>query len=154
FLLGAFERLFKEWQKRWQQTGDVRDTNRVALAQKALDQIVGVDINPYAVAIARFRLIVAAIHAFGLVRLKEAPGWTLHLHTRDSLFYGKRWTPTTKEVNESLPFPDMEALVNYHGLEDPRPVNEVLSRKYHVVVGNPPYITVKDSALSQTYRER
>jgi hypothetical protein len=154
FLLGAFERLFKEWQKRWQHTGDVRDTNRVALAQKALDQIHGVDINPYAVAIARFRLIVAAVHACGLVRLKEAPAWALHVHTGDSLYYGKRWTPTTNAVNESLPLPELTALANYHGLEDPGPVNEVLSRKYHVVVGNPPYITVKDAALSQTYRAR
>jgi hypothetical protein len=154
FLLGAFERLFKEWQKRWQHTGDQRDTNRIALAQKALDQIFGVDINPYAVAIARFRLIVAAIHACGLVRLKDAPAWALHVHTGDSLYYGSRWTPATNLVNESLPLPGMEAFVNYHGLEDPRPVNEALSRKYHVVVGNPPYITVKDAALSQTYRER
>jgi hypothetical protein len=154
FLLGAFERLFAEWQKRWQHTADVRDTNRVALAQKALDQVHGVDINPYAVAIARFRLIVAAVHACGLVRLREAKAWTLHVHTGDSLYYGRRWTPTTNQVNESLPLPGLEALVNYHGLEDLGAVNEVLSRKYHVVVGNPPYITVKDSALSQTYRER
>jgi hypothetical protein len=154
FLLGAFERLFKEWQKRWQHTGDVRDTNRIALAQKALDQIYGVDINPYAVAIARFRLVVAAVHACGLVRLKDAPAWRLHVHSGDSLYYGARWTQATNTVNESLPLPGMEAFVNYHGLEDPGPVNEVLSQKYHVVVGNPPYITVKDSALSQTYRAR
>jgi hypothetical protein len=154
FLLGAFERLFELWQKRWQQTGEQGDTNRVALAQRALDQVYGVDLNPYAVAIARFRLMVAALHACGLVRLKDAPAWTLHVHTGDSLYYGCRWTPATNQVNESLPLPGMEAFVNYHGVEDPRPVNEVLSQKYHVVVGNPPYITVKDAALSQTYRQR
>jgi hypothetical protein len=154
FLLGAFERLFKEWQQRWQHTGDVRDTNRFALAQKALDQIYGVDINPYAVAIARFRLVVAAVHGCGLVRLKDAPAWTLHVHTGDSLYYGKRWTPATNAVNESLPMPALEGFVNYHGLEEVRAVNEALGQKYHVVVGNPPYITVKDAALSQTYRQR
>ena len=52
FLLGAFARLFRLWMK--------RENNEIVAAQKALDGVWGVDINPFAVAIARFRLIVAA----------------------------------------------------------------------------------------------
>jgi hypothetical protein len=152
FLLGAFERLFKEWQKRWQTTGDQRDTNRIALAQKALDAIYGIDLNPYAVAISRFRLIVAAVQGCGLARLKDAPAWTLHVHTGDSLYYGRRWTPATNTFSDQ-PWLDT-SWRDYHGLEDPEAVHAALSQKYHVVVGNPPYITVKDSTLSQTYRDR
>ena len=48
------------------------------------------DINPFAVAIARFRLIVAAVQACGIKRLKQAPGWKIHLATGDSLLFGSK----------------------------------------------------------------
>ena len=65
-----------------------RESNEIVAAQKALDGVWGVDINPFAVAIARFRLIVAAVQACGIKRLKQAPGWTIHLATGDSLLFG------------------------------------------------------------------
>ena len=76
FLLGGFARLFKLWSKPEYTTGNAETD-----AQKALDGVWGVDINPFAVAIARFRLIVAAVQACGIKRLKHAPGWTIHLAT-------------------------------------------------------------------------
>ena len=69
------------------QAGEQRDQGA---AQKALDGVWGVDINPFAVAIARFRLIVAAVQACGIKRLKEAPGWKIHLATGDSLLFGSK----------------------------------------------------------------
>jgi len=36
------------------------------LAQRALNGIHGVDVNPYAAAITRFRLLIAAMQASGL----------------------------------------------------------------------------------------
>ncbi len=39
-------------------------------------------------------------------------------------------------------------------VEDPVALQEVLGQGYHVVVGNPPYITVKDRAQNDAYRER
>jgi type I restriction-modification system DNA methylase subunit len=82
FLLGAFARLFRLWMK--------RESNEIVAAQKALDGVWGVDINPFAVAIARFRLIVAAIQACGIKNLKRghAPGWKIHLAAGDSLLFG------------------------------------------------------------------
>jgi hypothetical protein len=41
-----------------------------------------------------------------------------------------------------------------YAIEDPSGLARILGRQYHVVVGNPPYITVKDSALNATYRAR
>src|SRR5262249_13561044 len=41
----------------------------------------------------------------------------------------------------------------YHA-EDLAELNRILGQQYHVVVGNPPYITVKDQALNQAYRNR
>ncbi len=49
----------------------------------------GVDVNPFATAIARFRLTVAALRAEGITRLRDAPGHPMHLGTGDSLLHGK-----------------------------------------------------------------
>ena len=57
-----------------------RESNEIVAAQKALDGVWGVDINPFAVAIARFRLIVAAVAGVrdqaveGRPRLEDPPG--------------------------------------------------------------------------------
>jgi peptide/nickel transport system ATP-binding protein len=56
--------------------------------QKALDAVHGVDLNPFAVAIARFRLMVAALQASGLTSLEQAPAFTFHLAAGDSLLHG------------------------------------------------------------------
>ena len=39
-------------------------------------------------------------------------------------------------------------------VEDLDELKRILGQQYHVVVGNPPYITVKDAALNQAYRDR
>jgi methylase of polypeptide subunit release factors len=38
--------------------------------------------------------------------------------------------------------------------EDLAEVQRILGRQYHAVVGNPPYIVVKDAALNAAYRQR
>ena len=68
FLLGSFRRLLDHWQRR--EPG----TNIRELVQRALDGIHGVDINPYAVAIARFRLLLAAMQACGVTQVGRRPG--------------------------------------------------------------------------------
>ena len=42
-----------------------------------LDQIYGVDLNPFAVAIARFRILLAALKAAGETRLADAPDFKI-----------------------------------------------------------------------------
>jgi hypothetical protein len=133
FLLGGFARLFREWCK--------VEGNEIKAAQKALDGVWGVDINPFAIAIARFRLIVAAVQACGIQRLKDAPGWKVHLATGDSLLWGCK--PSWK--GERLPLNRQASLFEVapiYAVEDPRALQEILSQGYHVVVGNPPYINV------------
>ena len=58
------------------------------LVQRALDSVHGVDVNPYAVAIARFRLLLAAMKECGVARLSERPGLTIHVACGDSLLHG------------------------------------------------------------------
>ncbi len=143
FLLGAFARLFDLWAK--------RESNEIKAAQKALDGVWGVDINPFAVAIARFRLIVAAVQACGIKRLKQAPGWTIHLAAGDSLVFGSKpgWKGERTQVSQQGNLFEVDPI---YAVEDRQAVNQILGQGYHVVVGNPPYISVKDKAQSDAYR--
>lgn len=65
FLLGAFQRLFDLWAR------NEPARNLGDLVQKALDGVYGVDLNPYAVATARFRLLIAALKACGVTVARE-----------------------------------------------------------------------------------
>jgi hypothetical protein len=137
FLLGAFDRLLATWQAH-APAMDTRDR-----VQRALDSIHGVDLNPFAVAIARFRLTVAALKASGLTRLKEAPAFDYHLAVGDSLI--RHGVQTDLLADE-----DDFTYANEDVAEHPG----ILDRgQYHVVVGNPPYITVKDKVLNERYRQ-
>ena len=91
FLLGGFHRLVDEW-VRHEPARNPRD-----IAQRALDAVAGVDLNPFAVAIARFRLLVAALKVSGVQRLAEAPDFKLNVAIGDSLLHGKRFGMTATE---------------------------------------------------------
>lgn len=126
-------------------------TNARHLAQKALDAVHGVDINPYAVAIARFRLLIAAMKAAGSTRIKDAPDFQFHLAVGDSLLHGRRHESFGQGIQvDGLDDPIKHVLE----VEDKKALESILAQRYHVVVGNPPYITVKDKALNQAYRDK
>ncbi|MET7391906.1 BREX-2 system adenine-specific DNA-methyltransferase PglX [Dactylosporangium sp. NPDC005572] len=138
FLLGAFHRLVKEWEQAGKEPHE-----RVRLA---LDAVHGVDINPFAVAIARFRLLLAA--------LKEAGVSSFHI--------GRKFHfPINIAIGDSLIkdrqlnlFDNTDELAEFRYVtEDLDEFPKILSSRYHVVAGNPPYITVKDRSLSDVYRK-
>lgn len=144
FLLGAFARLFRLWEAR------EPATNRSVLAQRALDAIHGVDLNPYATAVSRFRLLLAAMKASGAERLPDCPDFRMNLATGDSLLHG---AAGSGGATQSL-FP-FSPMAHVYETEDKEQLEAILRvGRYHAVVGNPPYITVKDAALSQAYRDR
>jgi len=144
FLLGGFARLFDLWCQ--------RESNEILAAQKALDGVWGVDINPFAVAIARFRLIVAAVQACGIKRLKQAPGWNLHLAIGDSLLFGSKpsFDGQRTRLAQQLTLFEVSGI---YATEDRNALQEILGQGYHVVVGNPPYIIVRDRAQNSAYRQ-
>lgn len=149
FLLGAFDRLFKEWMK-----PENGVNNEVVATQNAFDSLFGVDINPFAIAITRFRMLVAAVRACGINRLhQQSYAWRLNLAVGDSLLRGSR--PSFGEgrhrilIQQEIEFEPVQKLRT----EDPKAANEILDQGFHVVVGNPPYITVKDKNQNQNYRD-
>lgn len=145
FLLGTFRHLLALMQEH-EPARDIRSS-----VADVLSRVVGVDINPYAVAIARFRLTVAALTACGIERLADAPGFDVPVVVADSLLHGPRFA-ADGAIQLSV-LPDAPENQYYFAEDEPR-VRAVLGRRYHAVVGNPPYITVKDPALSALYRER
>ncbi|WP_446212926.1 BREX-2 system adenine-specific DNA-methyltransferase PglX [Micromonospora sp. IBSANI012] len=114
FLLEAFARLLSAWRGS-APTAAVED-----LVGRALRTVHGVDLNPFAVAITRFRLLIAAVHACGAKNLRDVThlDWRFNIAVADSL------------------------------IDDP------FTGEYDVVVGNPPYTTVRDKAVDKIYRAR
>jgi len=149
FLLDGFRRLVDEW-IRHEPARNPRD-----IAQRALNAVAGVDLNPFAVAISRFRLLVAALKVSEVHRLAEAPDFKLNVAIGDSLLHGKRFGMTaTERMFEGAEHYAGTGLAHAYASEDLAEVQRILGRQYHAVVGNPPYIVVKDSALNAAYRQR
>lgn len=148
FLLGSFARLLDQWQR--------NDPGRNArdAVQRALDGIYGVDLNPFAVAISRFRLLVASLKACGETQLIEAPNFKFNLAAGDSLLHGPRLGRGQLELGGEAENLAGRGLTHAFASEDLADLNRILGQRYHAVVGNPPYITVKDAALNTAYRAR
>jgi len=148
FLLGAFGRLLDYWRQ------NEPGLDSAEHARLALESIHGVDINPFAVAIARFRLVVAALRTMGMSSLLDAPQLPLNVYAGDSLLWSED-SAGQSGLEYGISFdPDAVASGAQLTTEDVAALRRVLARdQYDVVVGNPPYITVKDKALNQRYRE-
>ncbi len=144
FLLGGFERLLREWRR------FAPGLPPAEQAQRALDAIAGVDLNPFAIEIARFRLLVAALRAADVHRLAAAPSFVLHLAAGDSLLHGRHFFRNELGGAEE----GFRRVLRHHYVaEDTSELDRILGRQYHAVVGNPPYITPKGAAMRDAYRE-
>ncbi|MBR7825772.1 BREX-2 system adenine-specific DNA-methyltransferase PglX [Actinospica sp. MGRD01-02] len=149
FLLGMFHRLLTKWQEQ------EPATDRAELIRRALGSVHGCDKNPFAVAIARFRLHIAALNAAGATKLAEDHGFRPIVAVGDSLLHGK----DSAGEQDALFGADGEAVqraAHSYATEDAAEFVEkfdLLTRgTYHVVVANPPYIVVQDKAENANYR--
>ncbi|MFO0608966.1 MAG: BREX-2 system adenine-specific DNA-methyltransferase PglX [Polyangiales bacterium] len=147
FLLSAFDRLLEVHRR----AAPATDPREHAVA--ALRHLHGVDLNPFAVAITRFRLLVAYVRAAGLRLLREAPSdlaLDAHVVVADSLLYGGKTLTLASASRDNVQrrLLSGDAFV----LEDVDAATKLFGRRYHAVVGNPPYIVCRDSALRERYR--
>ena len=139
FLLGSLRRILERWQKK-EPRANARD-----LIQRTLDSIHGVDVNPYAVAIARFRLLLVAMKTCGVTLLADAPAFRFNLVCGDSLLHGVG-------AQASFGWHDFDHV--YQAEDQAELVRILKPGHYHAVVANPPYITPKDKTQNDAYRER
>lgn len=110
------------------------------------NHLYGCDINPYATALARFRLLLAACDYARPTSLRDFRDLRFNLVTIDSLI------PYEKLMVGGLQAGSTTAQV----LGQPEAIERalpVLRRRYDVVVGNPPYILAQDAAKRELYRE-
>ncbi|PZO35570.1 MAG: BREX-2 system adenine-specific DNA-methyltransferase PglX, partial [Shackletoniella antarctica] len=140
FLLGSFERLLDRWLRK--EPGTLVEE----LARRALEAGHGVDVNPFAVAVSRFRLLLAAMKATNQKDLKNARAFPLHVACGDSLLHGE---------GSQLVLGEWAPMAHHFVSEDIAALNGLLRLgHYHAVVANPPYIVPRDSALNGEYRKR
>jgi hypothetical protein len=139
FLLAAFTRLLRAWR--------IREPALTSsdLVRRCLRSLHGADKNPMAVAITRFRLAMAALKACGAKTLIDAPYLPVIVGTGDSLLLGR---------GAPQPHGQLDLNSGYEGNRDEFSDADLLgARSYHAVFGNPPYMTPKEKAEAEVYRE-
>ncbi|MFI1962682.1 BREX-2 system adenine-specific DNA-methyltransferase PglX [Streptomyces pathocidini] len=148
FLLGLFERLLAKWRV------EDKSSDDWTLIRRSLNAVHGCDKNPFAVSIARFRLLIAALKAAGAMRLDTAPGFPINVAVGDSLIHGRGAPKRESETMFSLSGESLETFFyRPEDIDDYAERCDLMTRdSYHVVVGNPPYITVKDKQENLNYR--
>ncbi|MBO0510541.1 BREX-2 system adenine-specific DNA-methyltransferase PglX, partial [Streptomyces beijiangensis] len=149
FLLGLFRRILAHWREA--EPG----TENWLLVRRALESVHGADKNPFAVSIARFRLLVAMVQECRVTRLSAAPSMPIRIAVADSLLHGR---DAGRENDRTLDDAEREeaGAFTYRTEDVGGYIKEVdlLGRgSYHVVVANPPYITVKDKQENENYRK-
>lgn len=130
------------------------DWSRAKVLESALGRVVGMDLNDYACALARARLVMTAAELAGVNTLAEAARFHPHVYWADGLEQVER-----DVVKPSLQFGLFETVE-----EKPRAtltradvraaLRKVFAEKFHAVVANPPYITERDSARKEYHREK
>jgi hypothetical protein len=140
--LGAFARLYAALRA---QHGSWTNTDCVLTALK---QVHGVDLNPFAVEITRFRLMLAATladTAGEIVPFERIRAFAPKVGVADALL------GSTEAGQRGLGAAFTWQPRAYLG--ETREGHALLETEYTVVVGNPPYITPKDAILRERYRK-
>lgn len=142
FLLGLFERLLAKWRATDKSSDDW------TLIRRALNSVHGCDKNSFAVAIARFRLLVAVLRAAETQRLAALGAFPINVAVGDSLLHGRN----AGVVEDDLLSSREQFLYRTEDIDSFVTRCDLLGKSsYHVVVGNPPYITVKDKQEKENY---
>jgi hypothetical protein len=130
------------------------DWDRERVVAHALERVVGIDLNDYACALARTRLIMTAAELASVTKLTDAARFHPHVYWADGLEQVER-----EEVN-----PMLQADLFTKVEEKPRAsltrsdvraaLKKVFVTKFHAVVANPPYIVESDEARKAYHREK
>jgi hypothetical protein len=111
-----------------------------------LSRIVGIDLNDYACALARARLIMTGLELAGATELGQASHLSPHVYWADGLDQAE-WD------DHLVPPPNTHAAPLSRG-ESRAALRPLLRQRFHVVVGNPPYITEKNATAKAYHREK
>ena len=136
FPLLMFDRLLSAWRAAGPSAGT---WTQVA---GALASVHGIDKNPIAAVITRFRLLIAAMQAVGARRISEVPDLPIVIAVGDSLLP----PGTAAEHGMAAAGGDIDKLAASSA-------SLLANGSYDVVVGNPPNIAVRDAREQALYRD-
>ena len=130
------------------------DWDRGKVVAHALDRVVGIDLNDYACALARTRLIMTAAELAGVTKLADAARFHPHVYWADGL----------EQVEKEEVKPMLQTDLFTQVAEKPRAtltrsdvraaLKKVFEKKFHAVAANPPYILENDEARKHYQREK
>lgn len=138
--------------ERYEQAGGkgrhgLSSAERAQIARTVIEKhIFGCDINPYATALARFRLTLAACDYAQPTSLRDLRDLQFNLVTIDSLIPYEKLLVGNWRAGSAL----AQAFGQPDTIERALPV---LRKRYDVVVGNPPYIQARDAEKRSLYRK-
>lgn len=170
-VIGSFKRIFDRLLRA------EPAASRRELVIRSLACVHGIDINPFAAAIARFRLLLAAMQAGTITRLADAPAFVLQIACGDSLLHASmikddatRQTGLAMDGLDDAAAPAKkgrggkavklkpdadEACDHVYAAENLEVLQRLLARgQYQAVLANPPYIQTTDTVLGERYRKR
>jgi hypothetical protein len=132
------------------------DWSRAQTASHALGRVVGMDLNDYACALARARLVMTAAELAGVATLTEAASFHPHVYWADGLEQVERDEPKhSVQVGLFSPEkPEAKPRATFTRSDVRAALRHVLATKFHAVVANPPYITERDPARKEYHREK
>jgi hypothetical protein len=139
FLIGAFQRLADHWRDR-------HGLSEWEACERSLESVWGCDINPHAVDIAAFRLLLEVVARTGVKDLDQLARLKLNLRAMDSLI------PWERAAAQAELFPGHNRLMAYGTVKERAENAAFLGHRFHAVVGNPPYIQPKDDQKTADYR--
>ncbi len=136
---------FKIWRERYAER--YPDWTREKIFRTIVERhLFGADINEYACALARFRLLIEGCNWSGLCDISPFRDLRFHIVCCDSLIPYEKLLGMDERMGSQLE--------EVFGAEATRTRAVALfSRRYDVAVGNPPYISPKDSRKRELYRE-
>lgn len=129
------------------------DWSKENVVAHALDRVVGIDLNDYACALARTRLIMTAAELAGVTKLADAARFRPHVYWADGLEQVEKeeqklstqfdlFTKVEEKPRATLTRSDVRAALK-----------KVFAKKFQAVVANPPYILERDEARKEYHRE-
>lgn len=119
---------------------------RMTIAQDIIERhLFGCDINPYASALARFRLMLAACDYARPALPSDLRDLRFNIVTIDSLIPYEKLMLSGLKANSEL----ARTIGQPAAIKRSLPL---LQRRYDVVIGNPPYIQAQDAAKRELYR--
>lgn len=132
-----------------------QDWERKRLVTQCLGRVVGIDLNDYACALARARLVMTAAELAGVGTLAEASQFHPHVYWADGLEQVEKGKDTR---GQQLDLFDLSKNETPRGTltrpEVRTALRTVLEPKFHAVVANPPYIVETDQARKEYHREK